>query len=285
MFTSREGNSGGGSYLKTGLASFQLLGVNPTAAQIEAWTGRTNVQEPDYSIKDDFSKEHQIRPLTFYMKNEHGDVAQYRLNISKDPRITKGGNFQICTSNGSIVWAKASGQPDVKPEFVDHRPLSIGEEELINFVGRLINFDYKNPDGNLYKEMEKAGVTAQKLYDGLYDGLNAVGKWGAENDKFIIMMMAVSEKDGTDKDGNAVTKNYQQLVGKSELWFSGEVSKYSLDKAKELYEKSLEVAVGAEKAYPLIKDFFTYEYQDFKKEDCVNAVPNNPVAPAAKWGA
>lgn len=276
MFTSRADNASGGNYLKTGLASFQLLGVNPTAAQIMEWTGRTDVQEPKYDLKKWFDTEFQCRPLTFYLKNTEGDIVRYKLDIGKDPRVTKNGNYQVCTSNGSIVWAKASGSPDVKPEFADHRPLVIGEEELISFVGRLINFDYKNPDGNLYKEMEAAGVTAQLLYDGNYKGINAVGKWGQENDKHIIMMMMVNEGEGTDKDGNTVTKNYQEVCGRTELWFSGEVNDYALDRTKTLYEKSLEVAPGATQAYPLIKGFFTYKYQDYKKSDCVNAVPDNP---------
>lgn len=37
MFTGvKEGNSTGGSYLKTGLTSLTFLGVNPTAAQIKS---------------------------------------------------------------------------------------------------------------------------------------------------------------------------------------------------------------------------------------------------------
>ena len=282
MFTSKTSNATGGSYLKTGLASFQLLGVNPTAAQIEEWTGRENVQEPNYEIKDDFNKEHKVRPLVFYLKNTEGDVVRYRTEVSKDPRITKGGNFQVCTSNGSVVWAKASGSPDVKPEFTDHKALCIGEEDLIAFVGRLINFDYKNPDGNLYAEMNAAGITIDNLYAGNYKGLNAAGKWGMENDKHIVMMMMINEGDGLDKDGNTVTKSYQEVCGRSELWFSGEVNDYVLDKVKTLYEKSLEVAPGATQAYPLIKGFFTYKYQDYKKDDCVNNVPTNPTT-GSSW--
>jgi hypothetical protein len=285
MFTSKSGNSAqSGSYLRTGLASFQLLGVNPTATQIQEWTGRDNVQEPNYDLKEDYSKEHMVRPLTFYIKNTEGDVARYKLEISKDPKITKGGNFQVCTSNGSIVWAKAKGSTEVKPEFADHKPLCIGEEDLINFVGRLINFDYKDPDGNLYKEMAKAGVTIEALYNGDYKGINAVGKWGQENNKYIIMLMTVSESQGLDKDGNSVTKTYQEICNKSETWFSGEVTDYALNKLENAYEKSLDVAPGATQAYPLVKHLFTYKYQEFDRAACVNAVPSNPQASTtATW--
>lgn len=285
MFTTKTGNSAStGSYLRTGLASFQLLGVNPTAAQIQEWTGRENVQEPNYDIKDDYNKEHQVRPLTFYIKNTEGDVARYKLEISKHPKITKGGNFQVCTSNGSIVWAKAKGTTEVKPEFVDHKPLCIGEEELIQFVGRLINFDYKDHEANLYKEMAQAGVTIDNLYDGNYKGINAVGKWGADNGKHIIMLMTVSEGQGMDKDGNSVTKNYQEVCNKTETWFSGDVNDYVIKKLENLYEKSLDVAPGATQAYPLVKHLFTYKYQEFDREACVNAVPSNPTTtPTASW--
>jgi len=127
----KTGNTTGGSYLKTGLASFQLLGVNPTADQIKEWTGRDEVLEPNYDLKKYFDTDLMVRPLNFWLKNNHGDVVRYRLDIGKDPKVTKGGNYQVCTSNGSIVWAKASGSTETKPEFVDHKPLVIGEEELI----------------------------------------------------------------------------------------------------------------------------------------------------------
>ena len=282
MFTTREEQSQG-SYLKTGMASFILLGVNPTAAQIEEWTGRTGVEEPNYDLKDDYNKEHQVRQLNCYMRNDHGDVVVHRMEVSLDPKMSKSGNYQVCTSNGSITWAKAAGSSEVKPEFASHKPLRIGEENLINFIGRLVNFDYKDPDGNLYEEMTIAKTTVDELYAGKYGGINAVGKWCAENDKKIIMMMEVTEKEALDKDGNPTVKRYQNLSPKSETWFSGEVNEYVLEQIQKRYEASLIVASGATQAYPIIKGLFTYKYQDFVKGDCLGGVPSsNPTPPTGQ---
>lgn len=275
MFTgTREGQQTGGSYLKTGLSAFEFLGVNPTADQIQKWTGRDNVNEPNYDVVKDYN-EKDVRPVTFYLKNKDGVVTNFRLNIGKDEAIAGSGNYQVCTSTGAVVWAKTGGV--LKPEFADHKPLKIGEADLINFVSKLINFDTKG-DENLYLQMTQQKTDAESLFKGDYSGFNNLAKWSQEKGKKITMVMVVREKDGLDKDGNTVTKHYQGVASAPETWFHGEVTDWSEKKLLERYEKSLEVGAGQTKAYPLIKDseLFTISYQDFAKEDCVNSRPENP---------
>lgn len=272
MFTGTKEGQSTGSYLKTGLSAFTFLGINPTAAQIEEWTGRENVADPNYDITDDFSREHQVRPINIWLKNDDGVVTNFRINVSTDDYIAKSGNYQICTSTGAVVWAKSKGV--VKPEFADHKPLKIGEADWITFVAKLINFDYKSGE-NLYQQMVDLKVDSTSLYNASYSGTAKMAEEYAN--KQISMVLVVREKDTLDKDGNPATKHYQAVASASETWFSGAVTDWAENKLLERYEKSLEVGVGQTQAYPLIKELFTIKYQDFNKADCYNNVPNNPV--------
>ena len=281
MFTGTKEGTTTGSYLKTGLSTFTFLGINPSASQIEEWTGRENVTEPNYDIADDFSREHQVRPINIWLKNSDNVVVNFRINVGQDEAIAKSGNYQVCTSTGNVVWAKKGGE--VKPEFVDHKPLKIGEADLITFIAKLINFDYKSGE-NLYNQLAEQGVDVQSLYNASYKGMNNLATWSQEKGKLISMVLVVREKDVAGNDGNIITKQYQGIASASETWFHGEVTDWSQKKLLERYEKSLEVGVGQTQAYPLIKDLFTIEYQDFDKTKCFNNVPNNPpVATKGSW--
>lgn len=273
MFTgTKEGNTTGGSYLKTGLSSFKLLGVNPTANQIQEWTGRDNVQEQTYDIVKDYN-EHDVRPINFYLKNEDDVVVNFRINIGKDEQIAKSGNYQVCTSTGAVVWAKRDGS--IKPEFVDHKALKVGEADLIEFVAKLINFDQKSGE-DLYAQMTAQGIDSNSLFNANYTGMNKLAIWSQEKDKHIVMCLVVREKEVLDQNGNTTVKRYQGVANDSNTWFHGQVTDWASKKLLERYEKSLEVGAGQTKAYPIIKDLFTIQYQDFKREDCFNAIPDNP---------
>lgn len=274
MFTgTKEGNTTGGSYLKTGLSSFSFLGVNPSAEQISKWTGRENVQQPSYDLTKDFNQ-NDVRPINIWLKNDDV-VVNFRINIGNVDAIAKSGNYQVCTSTGAVVWAKQGGS--LKPEFADHKPLKVGEAELIEFISKLINFDQKSGE-NLYLQMTSLGVDANSLYNANYTGMNKLAAWSQEKAKHIVMCLVVREKDALDENGNTITKRYQAVANDSKTWFHGQVTDWAEKKLLERYEKSLEVGAGQTQAYPIIKDLFTIIYQDFKREDCFNAVPDNPTA-------
>lgn len=268
------------NYLRTGLSSLHLLGVNPTAVQIQEWTGRDNVKEPNYDIAVDING-HNIRPVVLYLKNKQGDVVNFRINVGEVDAIAKSGNYQVCTSTGSVVWAVQGGQ--VKPEFADHKPLKIGEASLIQFVQKLINFD-PNSGENFYQQMYTLGQDVTSLYNGSYQGMNNLAKFSNDNDKTIAMVLSVREVPGVNDSGESVTKTYQSVCQDPKSWFHGEASDWAVGKLKERYEKSLIAVDGQPKAYPLINDLFTYTYQEFKREDCINAVPDNSNnTPKASW--
>lgn len=277
MYTGTKEANTNNNYLKTGLSTFTFLGVNPNAAQIKEWTGRELTAEPMYDIQKDLN-DNDVRPVHIYLRNPDGIVTNFRLNVGSVDAIAKSGNYQVCTSTGSVVWAKQGGE--VKSEFADHKALKIGEADLIQFIQRLTNFD-TNSGENFYAQAEKLNQDAKSLFAGNYQGMNNLAKWTQDNDKTIVMVFTVREKKTTDENGNDVVKMYQAVSSEPKTWFHGTTSKWIEDKLKERYEKSLQVSPGQTQAYPIIKDFFTYVYQDFKKEDCVNSVPDNSAN--TKW--
>lgn len=282
MFTGTKEGQQQGSYLKTGLSTFTFLGVNPTAEQIQAWTGRDNVQPQTYDLVKDYNQI-DVRPVNIWLKNEDDVTVNFRINIGNTDQIAKSGNYQVCTSTGGIVWAKKAGV--IKPEFADHKPLKVGEADLIEFISKLINFDQKSGE-NLYTQMTALGVDATSLYNASYSGMNKLATWSQEKAKQISMVLVVREKDTLDENGNTNVKRYQGVANDSKTWFHGKVTDWAENKLLERYEKSLEIDAGQTKAYPIIKDLFTIKYQDFKREDCFNAVPDNPqVAATPTWNS
>lgn len=275
MYTgTSESNQGGGYTPKTGIASFNLLGVNPTAEQIKQWTGRDSAMDPNYDLTQNLNGQ-TVRPVHFWVHSSDADVTtRFIINIGADPEIAKSGNFQVCTSTGGVVWAKKDGI--IKEEFANHKPLTIGEADLILFIQKLINFKSSSGE-DFYGQMVKLGQDAASLYKGDYKGLNNLAKWTTENNKSIVMVLTVQKKDVTQADGSVVSKEYQSICANPRTWFHGtEVTDWIKEAVKANYEASLVVGPGQTQAYPIIKHLFTYALQLFKEEDCVNYVPANP---------
>lgn len=272
--TSESSNQGGGYSPKTGIAAFNLLGVNPTADQIKAWTGRETVTEPSYDLTQNLNGQ-TVRPVHFWVNSPEADVTtRFILNIGTDPDIAKSTNYQVCTSTGGVVWAKKEGV--VKEEFVNHKPLTVGEADLILFIQKLINFKSSSGE-DFYGQMVKLGQDAASLYAGNYKGLNSLAKWATENSKSIVMVLTVQKKPVAQADGSVVSKEYQSICANPRTWFHGaEVTDWYKDAIKKNYEASLVVGPGQTQAYPIIKQLFTYDLQSFVEEDCVNYVPANP---------
>lgn len=259
-----------GTYLKTGLTEMTFLGANPSAAQIEEWTGRDNVSEPNYNLVDDING-NRVRPIHLWFSN--GEVVKdLRFNIGNKPEIAKSGNYQICTSTGSVVWAMKDGI--VKPEFADHKQLVIGESDLLQFIRTLINFDVKSGE-NLYQQVSDNKCDAETLFDGDVSGLNSLSKWCADNNKTISMVLSVSARKATDESGNVTERNYQVIESDPRTWFHGAPSDWSRGVLKSRFSDSTQVKPGQTQAYPLIKNMFTVEYIPFDRELCYNNIPDN----------
>lgn len=268
-----QGTKTSGSYSpKTGLHTFQFVGVNLSKNQIEELTGRELPVEPNYNTVQDLNGK-TVRPCHFYFKSDTIGLVKIIYQVGSDSAVAKSGNYQVCTSTGAVVWAKKDGE--VKAEFVDHQPLKIGEAEVIAIISKLINFD-PNSGENLYAQMTNLKQDAKSLFEGTYTGFEKLAKWLKDNNKYITLVTTVKQVSQNQEDGSVILNNKQRIATDPRTFFHGEFAEWMIDSLKKRYESSLVVGLGQTKAYPIIKDLFTYEFQDFVAESCVNYVPETP---------
>lgn len=272
MYTGTKKESSGNYSPKTGLSTFQFIGINLSKEKIEALTGRELSVEPNYNLQQDLNQ-HSVRPIHVYYKHNELGLVKSIFQIGSDAHIAQSGNYQVVTTSGSVVWAKKDGQ--VKPEFADHLPLKIGEADLITLISKIINFDTTSGQ-NIYQQMTNLKQDAKSLFEGIYSGFDLLAKWVEDNNKFITLPLTVKQVKTEQEDGTILVQNKQRVSPDPSLYFHGEFTQWMAESLKKRYEKSLVVGPGQTKAYPLIKDYFTYEYQDFQLESCVNYVPELP---------
>jgi hypothetical protein len=267
--------TGSGEYVKyTGLENFKFLGVNPNKQQLEAWQGREITFDPTYDLVSDPTGNNQ-RPLHLWFKGDTVGVQRFILNIGNTPAISKSGNYQIITSTGNITWAKASGSTEVKPQFVDHKPLTQGEAALITFVQRLVSFD-RNSNEDFYTQMQELKQDAASVYNGNYDGLNQLAKDMA--DTYVVLPMVVKDKDEAGLDGNIVTKSRMSIgatqYNLDKVMFSGKVS----DWAKSRFMENVTTDPN------LLKGMYSVDLVPFNRDTVMNNVPSNP-STAGDWNS
>ena len=258
---------GAGEYkIYTGLESFQFLGVNPNKQQLEEWQGREITYDPIYDIVQDQNGNNQ-RPLHIWLKGDTVGVQRFILNIGDKQPVTQSGNYQIITSTGNILWAKASGSQDVKPEFTDHKPLVVGEAALITFVQKLVSFD-RNSGKDFYQQMQQFKQDANTVFNGDYSGLNQLAK--DMEGAYVVLPMIVKDKDEATQDGGIVTKQRMSIgatqYNLDKVMFSGQVNDWN----KAQFTKNVTADTN------LLKGMYTVDLVTFNRETVLNNVPANP---------
>lgn len=171
-----------------GIAALKILAVNPNREQLSELTGRTIEDEPEYVTKNDEGKE--TVKITFYAKTDpeapiNGGIeipVSFTFMLTKDYRFGQtSGKYQIVDKYGRFAWAtketiKAKEIPmyEKGPANIskEYRPAYIGEEALIEFLGKWLNVsgpaNYK--DG---KWVDKENIEDSELFldmDALFKG-------------------------------------------------------------------------------------------------------------------
>lgn len=264
---------GAGQYqIYTGLENFVFLGVNPNKQQLEEWQGREITYDPSYDIVQDQNGNNQ-RPLHIFLKGDTVGVQRFILNIGDKQPVTQSGNYQIITSTGNILWAKAAGSQEVKPEFASHKPLVVGEAALITFVQRLVSFDRTSGE-DFYTQMQQLKQDASTVFSGDYSGLNNLAKM--MDGTYVTLPMVVKDKDEATQDGGIVTKQRMSIgatqYNLDKIMFSGKVSDWS----KGQFTKNVTVDNN------LLKGMYTVDLVPFNRDTVLNNVPNNP-SPSVGW--
>lgn len=255
----------------TGLDTFKVVAVNPTTEQLKVLYGKDDLNPVNYDLGQDLNGD-SVRPLVIYVKGiESGVLQQLRLNIGNKPAVSKSGNYQVITSTGQVVWAKASGAVDVKPEFTNHRGLVAGESDLITFVQKCVNFSTQSGE-DFMAQMQGLKQDAASVYAGDYSGMQKLVDWMAANNKTVVLALTVKEVevDGVKKDRQRVAYKRNNL---NKMMWHGVVNDYC--------KTRLQSTITADPE--LITNFVTVELMRFDKSKCLNNVPANPTG-TFDWG-
>lgn len=257
--------------LYTGLESFKLLGVNPTKEQISQWQGRDANYEPNYDLVQD-NKGQMVRPFHVWFNGETVGPMRIILNIGNSKPSYETGNYQIVTTHGDIVWAKAKGEANPKPEFADHRPLVTGESDLLTIVMSFLKADGLKFEGDQDFSTQVASLKqdATAVYAGDYSGWNKLAAWTNENNLFVSMPVGVKERDVVLDNGSTVTRSNMTIpyrtLNLSKIMFSGPANEWAEGKLTERVTKDPD----------LIKIPFTVKFMKYDKSKTLNNIPSNP---------
>lgn len=158
-----------------GVGSFNVVGINPTKAQLEAlYDGATFKDEPVYESKDDAGVS-QIR-IDIYLKSvaEKNDGIEFITKASfflkKAPFISKSNKIQVINVYGATTWIDVEvAKTGVVPQNLSwyegpYRPAYIGEEDLTNFLKTYLgipNKSYRNQAGEVITIKNPADAEAR----------------------------------------------------------------------------------------------------------------------------
>lgn len=263
MFQGTSTASGKTYTPKTGLAPFKVIAINPTKEEINSFLGREYPFDPEYGIIE--LNGVSVRPIHFWVRSEENNITEsIRFYVGKNIKIAGSGSTRYVNAKGQFKYAKT------KDDIADWNPVREaveGEYELYSFIQRLIRYKPSAPDANFLKDAEQNGMSASALYENGAGELKKLLQYFDEQKCFIGLVLAVRPKQKDD-----VTEYRQVILSKPEAFFTlftNKIGDYQLNKLKEIYQESVE------RGYPLTNDLFTFKFQDFNLEDCVNKAPDS----------
>lgn len=260
----------------TGMAAFQVIAVNPSKDRIEQIIGRQYPLEVNYEQKDDING-NKVFPIEFWVFNkELGITDRVTFQIGNSDVKSQSGNYQFINDKGISRYAQSIEDANSKYEkmapFV--RTMKIGEEALYRFMHCAMSYKPSSKDANFLEDCVNAGITPDKLFAGELDGLNEFIDFVNSKSRRIGLVLGVKQKEKVLEDGNKITQNRQVILNNPDYFFtlaSGRVDQYNINQLTEV------VADKQKNNQSLGTALFTISLQEFKKDDCINTVPDNPV--------
>ena len=185
----------GGVSLFTGVASVQVIAVNPTKDELEE-LGVKLKDDPSYSVA--FSDE-EYNKVSFWVKHENPDMfTRVEILVQPKHRVSKAGDKYMWTNNrAQVTWA--ADNPSQKYDWYKadgERKAYVGEDILLSFIKAWANVAN---DGDCYLE------TIDKIVNGDMTELKQLV--GALSENRVRVLFGV--KDG--KYQQAYTKHFGRL--------------------------------------------------------------------------
>lgn len=246
----------------TGVDTLIPVCANPTQADLQA-LGVPATIEPNYELRSDYNG-NPVKPLVMYFRAVGANqLVRVNIDLGNTVDVRQSGNYQVVTSDSSIVWAKASGETDVKPEFKNHAGLVKGEADLLVLFKKLLNYS-KSSGYNLMEHLVSNKLTAKDLYANGVEMLREFFDFCIENKYCVNTVLSVRE---SQKNAG----KFNQIVGLklnqfAKLLFSGEANDWSRAAIKSNIEKDPNCVAG----------LYTIELMPFDRTKVLNDIPSVP---------
>lgn len=253
--------------LFTGIAGVKILAINPTDGELADIIGAEQAAKFDtsYAIQERNGQSFRSLSIWYTDKDENLRPSTVGLIISGAPKTFDSGNSQLindrlqnCIANPDTIddnprmgWFKREGM----------RIARQGEVDYYDLMGKILRFDYKG-DASLIDVLKSEGMDFDTVLNGNFDGLRKFAAYVKDNGILFNALYTVREKEDGDK-----TYFNQKLILRPETTFrttTGITSDWEIEKLTKTYKDT------KERGYDLTKDWFTFKFQEFNKEDCVN---------------
>jgi hypothetical protein len=251
--------------LYTGLTPMKVLAINPTEDKLREIIGEGATKfDTEYPLKEydgvntrpinlwvqDLREKAKPMLVSFNLSEQTVEFESGYYKIINDHNMSTISTFERIKENPKMSWYSQTGM----------RKEMRGETLLYTIIQRLIGFN-TNGEKNFMEALAEEKLDFATVYGGNFSGLRNLVEFAKANKFALILPLVVREHEGN---------YYQNVLLNQDLIFRGtEVTASTVRRFKSLYENS--VARG----YPLTQHFFTYEFQEFKEEECVNSAPQN----------
>lgn len=257
----------------TGLAPIKILAINPTEEELAEIIGEDAAKkfDTDYALTEGFNEE-TVRPVNIWYQDKEEKVSPstFTINISEDEVVSRNGNNQLINDKLQTAFmSKEDIEKHPKMGWFDlstARNAKIGEENLYKLISQFLRWDFDS-EVEFMDMIRKTGVDVQTVYDGNFEGLRAFAKYVKDNEFNMIGCFVVSQK--TTDDG---IRNRQGFLTNPDTWYrtaTGEVVQGIKDNFFNKHKKAVD------QGRQLSSKYYTVDFQEFNKEDCLNSVPED----------
>jgi len=272
--------------LYTGLAPLTLCAVNPSTEELAELLDRDITWTPNYELRENPHNGRMERPITFWVTSDLTKAyTPITFNLSLNTVTAANGKMRYIDKLGQSTYYVTDKQEiidNAKVTWIDTDslvPLRYGEENINNFMQRLVKYSPKNADADWRADLSKYNMTFDELYNNSLDGLKTFIEYTRDNEMQIVGLYVVTKKTVVSDEGVETFKHRQDILSNTDTFFS------YYNKLDERMHNRLRTIVNKriEQGLTLTTKLYTYKFQEFNEENCTNiegAVPNETVSPA-----
>lgn len=265
----------------TGLGTIKLGAVNPTKEELSKLLGRDISWEVQYNLRENSLNGRMERPITFWVTSDMMENPFYvplTFLLSNEVVTSQSGKTRFVDKLGQTTYYADSVDVinnNPKVTWLDNdslESLHYGEENIYNFMQKLIRYSPKAPGANWRKDLQDNGMTFESLYNGDIEGLKRFVGYTIINDYTIIGMFVVSKRTSFNDNGEEVIKLRQDVLSNTDTFFP------NYGKIDDRIHKRMRAIITnrEEEGLTLTTKYYTIGFQAFVEEECANYVADTP---------